>query len=476
MPIKSTPDANFNKLYVNLLENSDQAHPNYKPRPNKVPTSKYNSTYFKNLQSTHAEPSKFKQAWKEELRVIIPKFLQNPQKPSKSNSWFTEKTKKNIESTRRESDIPKFDFYYSENDEEYVFLFFTNVAFHGYDQFERVLKDLSKTSIDLTSLPALSNFDEKFIPPSKHEIEAHFIMNAKEIEMFTATQFSHKLAKDTNCRFQHLLNPETGQPIKLPDSNEQILTVIGPVSNFSDNFKRVCERFHKKRFFNQPQENIYRQHFPTGGRQFFGVDKNGENLSSGLFGVNYVNWMKKYKVEKQPSNLGQNLKKQVSVKTVPKTFRQHVEAYKLPANQLHNATNIAVPDCQALQQDGYGYKYERDAELILPWQFWLKVIHRSVFNESIQIWKNGKYEHPKLTDEMIRNFENLNSLGHTCSTRFYFLDENNPIEGTPRQIIKFIMTNEYRHVFSNPTISGILVGLNVKDLPKKTNQTSYYGS
>ena len=221
----------------------------------------------------------------------------------------------------------------------------------------------------------------------------------------------------------------------------------------------------------------------TSGKQFFGVDKNGENLSSGLFGVDYVKWMKKYKVKKQAVDLTKNLKIQdLSNKTVPKTFRQHVEAYKLPANQLHNSTTIAVPDCQALLQDGYGYKYERDAELILPWTFWLKVIHRSIFNESIQIWKNGRYEEPaKLTDEMIRNFENLNSAQPDYPTRFYFLDENKPIEGTPRQIVKFIMTNEYRHVFSNSSISGILVDRNVRDLPKKTNQTSYgslinYGS
>lgn len=378
--------------------------------------------------------------------------------------------------TRRESDNPKFDFYFSENAEEYVFLFFTNVAFHGYDQFEKVLKDLSKTTMDLTSLPALSNFDEKFVPPSKHEIEAHFVLNPKEIEMFTATQFSHKLAKDTNCRFQHLMNPETGQPIKLPDSDEQILTVIGPVSNFSDNFKRVCERFHKKRFFNQPQENIYRQHFPTSGRQFFGVDTNGENLSSGLFGVNYEKWMKTYKIEKEVLNACKSFRKQVSNKPVPKTFREHVDAHKLPANQLYNSTNIAVPDCQALLQDKYEYKYERDLELILPWTFWLKAIYRSVFNESIQIWRNGGYEHAKLTDEMIRNFENLNCVEPDCSTHFYFLDEAIPIVGTPKQIIKFIMTNEYRHVFSNPTISGILVNKNAKDLPKKTHQARYYGN
>ena len=186
--------------------------------------------------------------------------------------------------------------------------------------------------------------------------------------------------------------------------------------------------------------------------------------------------MKTYKIEKEVLNACKSFRKQVSNKPVPKTFREHVDAHKLPANQLYNSTNIAVPDCQALLQDKYEYKYERDLELILPWTFWLKAIYRSVFNESIQIWRNGGYEHAKLTDEMIRNFENLNCVEPDCSTHFYFLDEAIPIVGTPKQIIKFIMTNEYRHVFSNPTISGILVNKNAKDLPKKTHQARYYGN
>ena len=41
-------------------------------------------------------------------------------------------------------ELRNFKFFYFENDDEYVFLFFTDIAYFGYEQLNKILADLLK--------------------------------------------------------------------------------------------------------------------------------------------------------------------------------------------------------------------------------------------------------------------------------------------------------------------------------------------